>query len=127
MKIPSIPARAAGFRLAVATSKPEPFSKQIISHFGLDGSFEAVCGAAMDETRTEKADVIRYALETLGVTAGESLMVGDREHDVLGAKTVGLPCVGALWGYGGREELTNAGASALAETPEEMTELILRM
>ena len=119
--------RAAGFRLAVATSKPELFSKQIISHFGLDGSFEAVCGAAMDETRTEKADVIRYALETLGVTAGESLMVGDREHDVLGAKAVGLSCVGALWGYGSREELTNAGASALAETPQEMTELILRM
>ena len=119
--------RAAGFRLAVATSKPELFSRQIITHFGLDKYFEAVCGAAMDETRTEKADVIRYALETLGATAGESLMVGDREHDVLGAKAVGLPCLGALWGYGSREELTNAGAAALAETPEEMAELILRM
>lgn len=119
--------RRAGFRLAVATSKPEQFSKKIISHFGLDKYFEAVCGASMDETRTEKAEVIRYALETLGAAAEESLMVGDREHDVLGAKAEGLPCLGALWGYGGREELTDAGASALAETPEEMAELILRM
>ena len=81
----------------------------------------------MDETRTEKADVIRYALEAVGVSPEESLMVGDREHDVLGAKAVGLPCLGALWGYGNREELTNAGAAALAETPEEMTGLILRI
>ena len=119
--------RDAGFRLAVATSKPELFSREIVAHFGLAGCFEAVCGAAMDETRTEKAEVIRYALDSLGVSPEESLMVGDREHDVLGAKAVGLPCLGALWGYGGREELTDAGASALAETPEGMAELILRM
>ena len=81
----------------------------------------------MDETRTDKADVIRYAMDTLGVAPEESLMVGDREHDVLGAKAVGVPCLGALWGYGSREELTNAGASALAETPEDMAGLILRM
>ncbi len=117
--------RAAGFRLAVATSKPEPFSRQIISHFRLDGCFEAVCGATMDETRTEKADVIRYALATLGAAPEESLMVGDREHDVLGARAVGVSCLGALWGYGGREELTKAGAFALAETPEDMAERIL--
>ena len=119
--------RDAGFRLAVATSKPEQFSRQIIAHFGLDGYFEAICGASMDETRTDKADVIRYAMDTLGVAPEVSLMVGDREHDVLGAKAVGVPCLGALWGYGSREELTNAGADALAETPEELSELILRM
>jgi phosphoglycolate phosphatase len=117
----------AGFRLAVATSKPEEFSQKIIGHFGLDKYFEAVCGATMDETRTEKADVIRYALEAVGVSPEESHMVGDREHDVLGAKAVGLPCLGALWGYGSREELLSAGAAALAETPEEMTGLILRI
>ena len=119
--------RAAGFRLAAATSKPELFSRQIISHFGLDGYFETICGASMDETRTDKADVICYAMDTLGVAPEESLMVGDREHDVLGAKAVGLPCLGVLWGYGSREELTNAGASLLAETPEDMAGLILRM
>ena len=119
--------RCAPFRLAIATSKPELFSRQIIGHFDLDGYFEAVCGATMDETRTEKAEVIRYALETLGAKAEESLMVGDREHDVLGAHTVGVPCLGALWGYGSREELTKAGADALAETPEEMADWILSL
>ena len=119
--------RAAGFRLAVATSKPELFSREIVAHFGLAGCFEAVCGAAMDETRTEKADVLRYALDTLGVKAEESLMVGDRAHDVLGAKALGVPCVGVLWGYGSREELTAADAAALAETPAELAALLPRL
>ena len=119
--------RASGLTLAVATSKPELFSRQIISHFGLDGYFEAICGASMDETRTEKAEVIRYALETVGIPAAEGLMVGDREHDVLGAKAVGVGCVGVLWGYGSREELAKAGADALAETPEEMADRILEL
>ena len=119
--------KSAGFRLAVATSKPEEFSRQIVDHFGLAGYFEAVCGAAMDESRTEKADVIRYALETLSLRPEDCLMVGDREHDVLGAKAVGMPCVGALWGYGSREELTQAGADALAETPGELVRVIRSM
>ncbi len=117
--------KSAGFRLAVATGKPELFSRQIVDHFGLADYFEAVCGAAMDESRTEKADVIRYALETLSLRAEDCLMVGDREHDVLGAGAVGLPCIGALWGYGSREELASAGAKALAETPAELVRLIL--
>ena len=127
---PGIPAalerlRASGLRMAVATSKPELYSRQIVAHFGLNGYFEAVCGAAMDESRTEKAEVLRYALETLGVAPEASLMVGDREHDALGAKALGLPCLGVLWGYGSREELEKAGAAALAETPEDMAAWLL--
>ena len=79
----------------------------------------------MDESRTEKAEVLRYALETLGAAPEVSIMAGDREHDVLGAKTLGIPCLGVLWGYGSREELEKAGAAALAETPEEMAAWIL--
>lgn len=116
--------RAAGLRLAVATSKPEPFSERIIEHFGLTGKFEAVCGSTMEETRTNKWEVIQYAMERLGVKPEECIMVGDRKHDVLGAKTCGLPCIGVLYGYGSREELTEAGASALAETPEDVADII---
>ncbi len=116
--------RSAGLRLAVATSKPELYSRQITGRFGLTAYFEGVFGAAMDETRTDKAEVVRYALASLGASPAEALMVGDREHDVLGAKQAGLPCVGVLWGYGSREELTKAGAEALAETPEALAELI---
>lgn len=118
--------RAAGKRLCVATSKPEEFSVKIVEHFGLDRYFEAVCGAAMDESRTEKAQVLRYALDRLGIPPEACLMVGDREHDVLGAReAASIPCLGVLWGYGSREELTAAGAAALAGTPAEMAERIL--
>ena len=116
--------RSDGLRLAVATSKPELYSRQIADRFGLTPCFEGVFGAAMDETRTDKAEVIRYALDSLGASPAEVLMVGDREHDVLGAKQAGLPCVGVLWGYGSREELAAAGAGALAETPEALPALI---
>ena len=118
--------RDAGLRLAVATSKPEPYSLRIIEHFGLKEYFEAVCGSTMEETRTEKWEVIQYAMDTLGVAPGETVMVGDREHDVLGAKKCALPAIGVLYGYGSRAELSEAGAAAIAETPENVAELILR-
>ena len=119
--------RSAGKRLCVATSKPEGFSERIVEHFGLTKYFEAVCGAAMDESRTEKAQVLRYALDRLGMAPEDCLMVGDREHDVLGAReAASIPCLGVLWGYGSREELASAGALALVRTPEEMTAWILQ-
>ena len=118
--------RDAGLRLAVATSKPEPFSERIIDHFGLTPYFEAVCGSTLEETRTEKWEVIQYALELLGVTPAETVMVGDREHDVLGAKKCGVRCIGVLYGYGSREELEAAGTAAIAESPEQVAEIVLR-
>jgi len=120
--------RGAGKKLCVVTSKPEEFSLRIVEHFGLLPLFEAVCGASMDASRTEKAQVLRYALDRLGIAPEDCLMVGDREHDVLGAKAVsGIPCLGVLWGYGSREELYSAGALALAETPEAMADWILKL
>lgn len=108
--------KKAGKRLIVATSKPEPFSEEILKHFGLYGFFEKVAGSTLDETRTEKADVISYALDCCGIKPDRrAVMVGDRKHDVLGAKKNGLSCIGVLFGYGSREELTDAGACFLAE------------
>ena len=116
----------AGVRSAVATSKPEEFSRKIIDHFSLDGYFEAVCGATMDETRTAKWEVIEYALERCGVADRSAvLMVGDREHDVVGAARCGIRTLGVLYGYGSREELTDAGAIAVAETVEAVGDYIL--
>ena len=106
--------KAAGLRLYVATSKPEPLSLRILEHFRLLPYFEAVAGSTMDEKRTKKGEVIAYALQTYHLDPAETVMVGDREHDVLGAKEKGLPCIGVLYGYGSREELTAAGAAALA-------------
>ena len=115
-----------GRRLAVATSKPEPFALRIVEHFGLSEFFVRVAGAAMDETRTRKEEVIRYALAELGSPAPEdTLMVGDREHDVIGAAACGIETLGVLYGYGSREELLRAGAEYLADTPEAAGDLIL--
>lgn len=128
---PGIPAlladlKAAGRTVVMATSKPEVFARQIMEHFSLDGYFDAICGAASDETRTDKGDVIAYALETAGITRTEGVvMVGDREHDVKGAARNGLPCIGAVYGYGSAEELRAAGAVALADTVADLYAMLL--
>lgn len=115
-----------GFKLYVATSKPEVFARQILTHFDLASSFEGIYGASLDSSRSKKGAVIRYAMESGDVSVAGSLMIGDREHDVLGAKENRLDCVGVLYGYGDRQELENAGAIYLAATPEKLKEYLLR-
>ena len=115
----------AGLRLFVATSKPEPLSLRILEHFDLLKYFEAVAGSTMDEQRTKKGEVIAYALDTYGLDRAETVMVGDRKHDVIGARENGVPCVGVLYGYGSRAELQEAGAAALAADLQELTALLL--
>ena len=112
--------KEAGLRLFVATSKPEPLSLRILEHFDLLPYFEAVAGSTMDEQRTKKGEVIAYALQTFHLDPAETVMVGDRKHDVIGARENGLPCLGVLYGYGSREELTAAGAAALVADVGEL-------
>ena len=128
---PGIPAlladlHARGCQLVLATSKPEEYARRIMEHFDLAQYFTAICGATLDETRTDKAEVIAYALDTIGLTDKTGVvMVGDREHDVIGAKKNALPCIGALYGYGTREELRSAGAAAIADTVDDLHKLLL--
>ena len=118
----------AGKRLAVATSKLDSAAVCVLEHFGLAKYFELVAGSLADNTRTTQAEVVAWALETLGVTdRSRVLMVGDREHDVLGARKNGLDCLGVLYGYGDAAELESAGAIALAATTRETAELILKL
>ena len=116
--------KEAGLRLFVATSKPEPLSLRILEHFDLIKYFEAVAGSTMDEQRTKKGEVIAYALSTYQLDPSETVMVGDRKHDVIGARENGLPCIGVLYGYGSREELSEAGAAALAADLSELSALL---
>ena len=115
--------RNAGKTCVLATSKPEHYAVQILEHFGLMPYFSCVAGATMDEKRTGKADVIAYALEQTGREQA-AVMVGDRRHDIEGAAVHGLPAIGVLYGYGSREELEQAGAAYLAETPADILKFV---
>ena len=117
--------KAQGKKLVLATSKPEPFAIEILRHFKLDKYFDFIAGATMDEKRVRKADVIAYALENCGITdLSSAIMIGDREHDVLGAKEVGLESIGVLYGYGDMSELEIAGATYIAEKPKDILKII---
>lgn len=102
--------KAMGKRLIVATSKPEEYSIKIIEHFGLDKYFDYICGSCMDETRGSKTEIISYALDRCNIDAGRVLMIGDRFHDIEGAKNNGIKSCGVLYGFGSQEELKKAGA-----------------
>ena len=120
--------KAEGKTLIVATSKPEEFAKIILEHFELSGYFDDICGATLDYSRSTKEQVIRYALDKNQITDySEVVMVGDRLHDIEGAKAVGLASVGVLYGYGSREELEEAGADQIAESVEKLYDIIMKM
>jgi phosphoglycolate phosphatase len=114
---------AAGHRCFVATSKPRVFARRIIEHFELSPYFAAVYGSELDGTRTDKTDLLRYAAGERSA-ARESVMIGDRHHDVVGAVNNGFRAIGATWGYGTANELLGAGAACLATAPEQLPGLI---
>lgn len=116
-----------GKQLVVATSKPELFAVRILEHFDLDRYFDFVAGATMDSSRSKKAEVLRYALDRCaGAELSTSVMVGDREHDIQGAKAVGMDAIGVLYGYGSERELRAAGAAHLARDAKEIAALIFQ-
>lgn len=114
---------AAGYRCFVATSKPRVFATRIIEHFELSWYFTAVYGSELDGTRTDKTDLLRFAARHRSAVH-ESVMIGDRHHDVVGAINNGFRAIGATWGYGSADELLGAGADCLAARPEELPALI---
>lgn len=116
----------AGQKLVIATSKPEEFALRIMEHFGLAAYFHRICGAQReDRASARKGSVVADALRRSG-TDGPAVMVGDRRFDVAGAHENGLPAIGVLYGYGGREELENAGADYLAADLHELKQLLLQ-
>ncbi len=107
----------SGHRLFVATSKPHVFAERIVAHFGLRRHFEHVFGSELDGTRVDKSDLLAYALKTTAVDPAKTLMIGDRSHDMVGAKNNGMKAIGVLYGYGSRDELLEAGAQNVCATP----------
>lgn len=117
--------KAEGKHLLVATSKPLPMAQRVLDHYGLTPYFEHICGGTLDEGGCIKSVIVSQAVACCGdETKGRILMIGDREHDVIGAAENGLPCAGVLWGYGSREELEAAGAKFIAENYEQLKRII---
>ena len=120
--------KKAGRTIVLATSKPEIYANQILKYFNIYDYFTHVCGAEMDHKRTDKHEVIEYALETAGVTdRSRVIMVGDRLHDIEGAKKSHLDSIGVTFGYGSEAELKEAGADYIVNDAKELTELLLKL
>lgn len=121
--------KAQGKKICLATSKPEVYAKQILEHFKLDGYFDFISGSLLNGDRTDKAEVITWAiqsLEEMGVTCNrdDMVMIGDREHDVIGGHKNDMAVIGVLFGYGSEEELKAAGAEAIAESVAKLHTLL---
>lgn len=111
--------------LGLATSKPEKTSIQILEYFGIDRYFDFMGGASMDLTRNTKVQVVNYTLKNLGVAdLSKAVLVGDRHHDIDGAKEAGIASIGVLVGYGSRSELENAGADYICETLADVEKIV---
>lgn len=114
-----------GRTLLLATSKPEEYAVEILKHFHLDHYFDFVAGATMDGSRSKKADVIAHALDLGQISRlSSAVMIGDREHDILGAGQMGLDSIGVLYGYGSEAELRAAGATHIAKDPTGLLSLV---
>ena len=118
--------KSEGYTLYVATSKPEEMSVTILEKFGLAPYFDRICGASTDTSRSTKDAVIAYLLAQSGAKE-DMVMVGDTKYDVLGAKAHGIPTIGVSWGYGSAEEMMEAGAVGIADTTQQLLELIKMM
>ncbi len=119
--------KGKGYRLAVASSKPEYFVKQILEYFHLTDCFEEIVGSEMNGSRTSKSEVIEETLSRLGMSGNrrEAVMVGDREHDVIGAKTCGLDCVAVSYGYGSMDELNAAQPLKIENSTEGVVDFFV--
>lgn len=116
--------KLAGCRLFVATSKPNVYAKRILDHFGLTQYFAGIYGSELNGVRDHKRDLLGFLMVQEQLRADESVMVGDRGQDMLAAKAHRLAAVGVTWGYGSRQELSEAGADVLCTTPAEVFQFV---
>ncbi|HEV7269584.1 HAD hydrolase-like protein [Pseudoxanthomonas sp.] len=115
---------AEGHRLAVVTAKNEPHARKILAHLPFGHRFEDIIGATVDGRLSHKKDLIGEALRRLSLTPDACWMIGDRRMDIEGARHHGMRNVGVLWGFGGEEELRDAGATRLAGAPDQLQPLL---
>ena len=118
--------KKAGKVLIIATSKPTVYAQRILEYHNIGDYFSFVGGCELDGRRSTKGEVIQYVFENMKITDPKSaIMIGDREHDVIGAQEVNMDSIGVCYGYGGLEELTNAGANYIAKDVKELSNILL--
>ena len=116
----------SGKALYVATSKPEVFARRILQHLQIENYFVDIVGSNLDGTKVKKDEIISFLLEKNEIVdRSKVIMVGDREHDIFGAKKVGVDSVGVLYGYGDYQELESAGATYIIERLDDIIEIVL--
>jgi phosphoglycolate phosphatase len=115
-----------GHHLWVVTSKPTVYAERIVDHFGLRPWLQRVHGSDLSGANADKSRLIRRVLDAERLTASGTWMVGDRRHDVRGARDNGLPCVAVLWGYGTADELRQAEPDRVAASMPELCHIITR-
>lgn len=113
-------------KLYVATSKPTYFARPILEHFNLAHYFESITGSELDGTRTNKAEVIAHVLKTHNLNPDDCIMIGDRKHDIIGARTNNIDSIGVLYGYGSDEEIKAAHPTYTIATVDYLLDAIAK-
>lgn len=118
--VPELLARLSGRPIFLATSKPRVFAERILQHFGIAHHFRQVFGSELDGRRADKTELLAHALGSTGSPPSRSVMIGDREHDIHGARANGMAAWGVSYGYGSEAELLKAGAERIFGSPNEI-------
>ncbi len=116
--------QAAGFSLAVASSKPQPMIEELMQREGLQDRFAAICGS-LDDVHNTKWEIVQRAMEALGASKEESVLVGDTKYDIIGAHKCAIPCIAVEYGYAAPGELLENGADYIVKDPEELLQLLM--
>ncbi|MBQ2152152.1 MAG: HAD-IA family hydrolase [Clostridia bacterium] len=113
--------KSKNYTLIVATSKPEVYAGRILEHFDIAEYFDITAGSTLTEERNSKSKILEYAFKTANITdKSKAVLIGDRKHDIIGAHELGIKCIGVLYGYGTKDELTEYGADYLLDTVKDI-------
>lgn len=117
---------SAGYKIVLATAKPQHFADGLLGHYGLADSFHYIAGASLDKSRNSKTKVLQHIIDTLGIKdMSEAVMIGDREFDLCGAAQFGIDAIGVLYGFGSFEELSNSPHIYLAKDAKDLYNYIM--
>ena len=115
-----------GMTVILATSKPEVYAKRILDKFVVSEYFDLIAGSTLDTSRNTKTDVLKYILQKIDIDdLSKAVLIGDRKHDIIGAKEVGIKCISILYGYGSKEEFVQYNADYIVDTVENLERFLV--